>query len=224
MLTIGDVVKDLKEDYPEVSISKIRFLENQGLINPSRTSTGYRKFSTRDLERLKVILKLQRDSFLPLNVIKERLEKGQAMAGIESSEPDFESMSGDGPEGATMQEVVSITGFDAEQIRELEEFGILQGESADGHTVYNTKSVTILKAAKILSDYGIEPRHIRMYHTFVVKETGLFEQILSPQLRSANAETRKKGMKVAEELFKASMAIKRTLLEQSISEMMGGGE
>lgn len=221
MFTIGDVVDLLKKDYDDISISKVRFLENQGLLRPVRTKTGYRKFSKRDIDRLKLIIKLQKESFLPLKVIKERLEKG---GGLASAQGDFQVSLIEDEEPATLNETISMTGFDGDQIKELEEFGVIKTKNVDGSAVVTGKTVKFLRAAKVLADYGIEPRHLRMYQTFVDKEAGLFEQILAPGLRAQNPDGKKRTSKAVDDLFRASMIIKQTLLEEALKDIIGERE
>lgn len=219
MFTIGEVVSALKEDFEDISISKVRFFENQGLIKPVRTNTGYRKFSKKDVDRLKFILRLQKESFLPLKVIKERLEKGSGLSKPDGYEGDFQIAAFD-DEPATLNEVVSLTGFDSDQIKELEDYGIAKTEKNDGVPVFSAKTLKLLRAAKVLADYGIEPRHLRMYQTFIDKEAGIFEQILMPGIKSQSPDGKKRTTKTMEDLFVASLIIKQTLLEQALKEII----
>lgn len=224
MHTIGEVVRLLKEDFEDVSISKIRFLENQGLIRPVRTETGYRKFSGRDVDKLRAILRLQKDSFLPLRVIKDKIEKGNLL--IDDRGSSGRSVKGKkGDSGIkSLQDLMTVTGLDKEQIAEIEATGILRGVVESGKILDGRQAFEIMRGVRVLQDYGIGPAHLRAYVLSLDKEMTFFNQILLPLVRSSSSENRKKGLKAAEELTDASMRIKGALMEVAMSKMIGGTE
>ncbi|MDQ3645888.1 MAG: MerR family transcriptional regulator [Actinomycetota bacterium] len=192
-LSIGEVLEEVRVDFPDVSISKIRFLEAEGLIAPERTGSGYRKFFPQDVARLRYILSLQRDQFLPLKVIRDRL----AEAGPNGSYPEVAagtapasangSSSSPGPRpepeglasGAQLSrdELKGASGLDEPQLAGLEEYGILARRDTD---VYDENDLVAARAAAGLLGFGIEARHLRMFRQFADRETGFYEQIVAP--------------------------------------------
>src|SRR5947207_9883471 len=161
MLTIGTVCGMLKDDFPDISISKIRYLEDQGLLAPRRTQGGYRLFSEEDVERLETILRLQRDEFLPLRVIRQELaspatrdRKRRRAAGLNADESDLD-----------LDELCERAGIDTRLARELEEFGLLTSRSAAGEKRYSELDADIALACGRLAHYGIAPRHLRAFRT-----------------------------------------------------------
>jgi DNA-binding transcriptional MerR regulator len=195
-LTIGAVCTALKEDFPDISISKIRYLEDQKLLAPRRTRGGYRLYSADDVERLRTILKLQRDEFLPLRVIREELERPQR---------DLETPGGRRRRGVaapppgrplSLEELCAQSGAAPELVRELEDFSLLSPR--DGR--YRAEDAPIVAVASAFSGYGVGPRHLRSFHSAIQREAGLLEQLLSPSLRARNPERRAAGLEEAETL------------------------
>ena len=193
-MTIGAVLAALVPDFPEVTISKIRFLEAEGLITPERTSSGYRTFSPDDLERLRYILTAQRDHFWPLRVIAEALDKldrGLEPAGGDASpsrpqvplpatDPNLPGASDLRRRGAlrmTTAELREAAGLDKPTFEALSTFGLLRPDSS-GH--YGEPSLAVARAAGALAAYGIEARHLRAFRTAADREIGLVQQVLSP--------------------------------------------
>lgn len=192
-LTIGAVLTDLKHDFPDVSISKIRFLEAEGLITPSRTSSGYRTFSAGDVERLRYILAAQRDRFWPLKVIRDALDaldRGLSAPGdapgdrprppAPAADPDVPSAaaltSGDALR-LTGEELASAAALDEETFEALQTFGLLR-PNGTGH--FDDAALAVAHAAGALAAYGIEPRHLRPFRTAAEREIGLVQQVVSP--------------------------------------------
>src|SRR5205823_1116118 len=178
LLTIGTVTRRLQAEFPDVSISKIRYLEDQGLLAPRRTQGGYRLFSEDDLERLETILRLQRDEFLPLRVIRQELaspavrdRKRRRAVDAEEYELDFD-------------ELCERAGIDARLARDLEEFGLLTPRTEGGQKRYSELEVDIAAACGQLAHYGIAPRHLCSFRTAADREAGLVEQVVGPALRS----------------------------------------
>jgi DNA-binding transcriptional MerR regulator len=194
MLTIGTVCSMLKDEFPDISISKIRYLEDQGLLAPRRTQGGYRLFSEEDVERLETILRLQRDEFLPLRVIRQELaspaareRKRRRVLDAEDGELDLDAL-------------CERAGIDARLARELEEFGLLTSRTESGQKRYSELEANIAQACGRLAHYGIAPRHLRAFRTAADREAGLIEQVVGPALRSRNAERRRAGTEDLEAL------------------------
>jgi len=188
-LTIGRVVERLKERYPDLSISKIRYLEDEGLLSPERTSGGYRKFSPRDVQRIDVIMRLQTEHFLPLAVIKRKLsdlDMGRVPAELEGAGGvDSFGVPTSETEQLSLEEVAAATGLSPDTIGELETYGLVRPtKTAQGKT-YDSLDVEVLKTCNRLSHFGIEPRHLRMYGTFAQRESAFFSQIVLPAMHQA---------------------------------------
>jgi DNA-binding transcriptional MerR regulator len=185
-LTIGAVCRALAEEFPDVSISKIRFLEDQNLLAPRRTPGGYRLYGPDEIERLKAILRMQRDEFLPLRVIRQELASGAGREPRRRRTPDTvedrRRLSGD--------DVVRETGADKAMLRELEEFGLVT-KGADG--MFGELETEIVRICLQMAGYGLGPRHLRQFHTGVLRGAGLIEGVVAPSMRSRNPERREAG-------------------------------
>ncbi len=226
-LTIGAVVKQLEREFPEISISKVRYLEDQKLLAPRRTQGGYRLYSSGDVDRLRTILRLQRDEFLPLRVIRQELASGRT-APEQVPSPG----TGRGPDpralrrtrvgvsgGGAMyrlQEVLDETGADQKLVRELEEYGVVKGKRQDGETFFDDTEKEIVRAAYELSRYGVGGRNLRVFRTSADRESSLLEQILAPALRSRNPERRKEAVEALENLASIASHLKYLLLVRDL--------
>ena len=188
LLTIGTVCNRLKDEFPDVSISKIRYLEDQGLLNPRRTQGGYRLFSEDDVERLETILRLQRDEFLPLRVIREELEAGAGKRRRRRSMVDA------GEEELDLEELCERAGIKADRARELEEFGLLESRLEDGQRLYAETEADIAAACEALARFGIDARNLRAFRTAADRESGLLEAVIVPALRSRNEDRRQAAL------------------------------
>jgi DNA-binding transcriptional MerR regulator len=193
-LTIGTVCGMLKDEFPDISISKIRYLEDQGLLAPRRTQGGYRLFNEEDLERLETILRLQRDEFLPLRVIRQELASPAARDRKRRRTLDTDEATLD------LDELCERAGIDVRLARELEDFGLLTPRTEGGQKRYSELEADIALACGRLARYGIAPRHLRSYRTAADREAGLIEQVVGPALRSRNPERRRSGTEDLEEL------------------------
>jgi DNA-binding transcriptional MerR regulator len=189
LLTIGSVCNRVRDEFPDVSISKIRYLEDQGLLRPRRTQGGYRLFSEDDVERLETILRLQRDEFLPLRVIREELAAGAAKARRRRR-----SVADVGEEELDLDELCERAGITGDRARELEEFGLLDPRTEDGQRLYSENDVDVAVACEALGRFGIGARNLRAFRTAADRETGLLEAVLGPALRSRNAERRRTAL------------------------------
>jgi DNA-binding transcriptional MerR regulator len=226
-LTIGAVCKILQSEFDEVSISKIRYLEDQKLLSPRRTSGGYRLYSQSDVERLRTILRLQRDEFLPLRVIRQELAAGNdlilgdgerkpATGGVRRAILVDTSRA-----YLTLEEVVEETGAREELVAELENFGIVQPEKRDGKTVYDETDREIVRAANELSRVGVGARNLRVFRSSADREAQLLEALLGPSLRSRNPERRKEALQSLESLAATVSHLKHLLLVRDLRRLAG---
>lgn len=216
-LTIGAVVEFLKDDFPDISISKIRYLEDEKLISPKRTAGGYRKYSKADIERLRTILTLQRDEFLPLKVIRQELSRKGVVAVRPAGTRRFKKISLKvEAEGAaksyTLEEALETSGADEKLVRELEEYGLVSGRSTGGTMRYDQTDVEVMAAASDLAQYGVAARNLKTLKSSVDRESALLLQVLSPTLRSQNPQTRKEGVAALENMATVSSFLKHLLL------------
>jgi DNA-binding transcriptional MerR regulator len=227
--SIGEVLVNVKTEFPDITISKIRFLESEGLITPERTPSGYRKFYPEDVERLRSILRLQRDEYLPLKVIKERLLKAengdddgqptleQAVGG---AEPDGTEDLAEAPTGLQMsvEEMAAATGVERERIKELEGFGIVCSHGPEGGRYYDGDDYVTLSIVKDFLRFGIEPRHLTMYKHFADRESAFFEALVAPTLRQKNPDARRAAAQTLGDLTSTSRKFKQALLRNALRE------
>ena len=211
LLRIGEVVRRLTAEFPDISISKIRYLEDQGLLSLKRTQGGYRLFSEDDVERLETILRLQRDEFLPLRVIREELASG---AGRERRRR--RAALGEEEEGFELDELCERVGIEAARARELEDFGLLEPRAERGQRRYSETDVDIAVACDTLSRYGIAPRHLRAFRTAADRESGLLEALVAPALRSRNADRRRAGMEDLQRLAETAQELSQLLFARNV--------
>ncbi len=227
-LTIGAVCKILQNEFDDVSISKIRYLEDQKLFNPRRTSGGYRLYSQADVERLRTILRLQRDEFLPLRVIRQELAGGGNLdlGGNSDKRPAAGAVRRAILVDTTraflsLEEVVEETGAREELIAELENYGIVQPEKRDGKTVYDETDREIVRAANELSRVGVGARNLRVFRSSADREANLLEALLGPSLRSRNPERRKEALESLESLAATVSHLKHLLLVRDLRRLAG---
>jgi DNA-binding transcriptional MerR regulator len=228
-LTIGAVCKILQGEFDDVSISKIRYLEDQKLLTPRRTSGGYRLYSQSDVERLRTILRLQRDEFLPLRVIRQELAAGGDIVGAGGGSE--KRASGGAIRRAilvntsraylTLEEVVEETGAREELIAELENFGIVQPEKREGKTVYDETDREIIRSANELSRVGVAARNLRVFRSSADREANLLEALLGPALRSRNPDRRKEALESLESLAATVSHLKHLLLVRDLRRLAG---
>jgi DNA-binding transcriptional MerR regulator len=206
--TIGSVCDGLREEFPDISVSKIRYLEDQGLITPSRTRGGYRLFSAEDVERLTTILRLQRDEFLPLRVIREALD------GPVSAERTRRRSVGltDKEREIDLGELCERASVTREFVRELEEYGVVQSRIESGEHVYRETEADIAAACARLARFGIDARHLRTFLTATGRQATLVEQLVAPGLRSRNPERRKGALEDLESLARVAQELSHLLL------------
>ncbi len=232
--TIGEVLNVLKPEFPDVSISKLRFLESQGLVHPDRTASGYRKFTSDDIDKLRFVLREQRDRFLPLRVIKTRLEaweRGEldpdpepqdgvlASPVVDGEASDFELA----PAGVRLgaDELAAASGLPADQVRDLEKFGLIehyQDADATGENIYDECALVVAKIARGFMRYGIEARHLRMFAQSASREAALFEQVVSPMLAQKTPQSRRQAIESLTGLAALARKLHQALLAQNLSD------
>jgi len=229
-LSIGEVLVGLKPEFPDVTISKIRFLESEGLIGPGRTASGYRKFFEEDVERLREVLRLQRDEYLPLRVIKDRLERDEPAGGegggaeraAPKEEPDEDLTLPATELQMTSQELATATGLEIEMIESLESFGLIRSRSVDGTKYHGGDDLVVARIIKEFFKYGVEPRHLTMYKHFADREASFFEAIVLPVLRQRNPDARREATASLSELARISRQLKQALLRAHLRDSLGG--
>jgi len=219
LLTIGAVCTRLQAEFPDISISKIRYLEDQGLLAPRRTQSGYRLFSEDDVERLETILRLQRDEFLPLRVIRQELaspsgagKERRRRRAVGLAEPDDELDLGE------LCERAAIT---RELARELEEYGLLQPRREGGEKLYPAGDVDVAVACAKLARFGISARHLRTFRTAADREAGLLEQLVAPSLRSRSQERRDAAVQQLQTLAEVAQELSQLLFWRDLRQVAG---
>jgi DNA-binding transcriptional MerR regulator len=227
-MTIGAVVKALIQEFPDISISKIRYLEDQKLLTPRRTPGGYRLYSASDVQRLRTILRLQRDEFLPLRVIRQELAGGrnadEPPPGDGGSErPRRRAAVSVTHSGATysLEEVLDETRADARLVAELEDYGVIRGEQRGGVKYYDETEREIVRAVCELARYGVGGRNLRAFRTSADREAALLQQILAPALRSRNQQRRKEAVEALENLAAVTTHLKHLLLIRDLRKIAG---
>jgi DNA-binding transcriptional MerR regulator len=216
-VTIGAVCKALHQEFPEISISKIRYLEDQKLLAPRRTQGGYRLYTQSDIQRLRTILRLQRDEFLPLRVIRQELAGGRSDREVTpggDNHPLRRATVTARDSGAlySLDDVVEETGADPALVRELVEFGVIKGESRAGVFYYDETEREIVRAVSELARYGVGGRNLRVFRTSADREAQLLQSILAPALRSRNPDRRKEAVEALENLASVTTHLKHLLL------------
>jgi len=214
LLTIGTVCNRLQDEFPDVSISKIRYLEDQGLLNPRRTQGGYRLFSEDDVDTLEAILRMQRDEFLPLRVIREELAAG---AGKERRRR--RAALGEAEEGLDLETLCARAGIETGRARELEDFGLLEPRVEDGEKLFAEGDADIAVTCASLARYGVEARHLRAFRSAANREASLLEALVAPALRSRNPERRKGGIDDLEELAELSQELSQLLFRRELRQL-----
>jgi DNA-binding transcriptional MerR regulator len=232
-MTIGAVCKALEQEFPDISISKIRYLEDQKLVAPRRTPGGYRLYSGGDVQRLRTILRLQRDEFLPLRVIRQELASGRAGNEV--------APSSDGPAAGTgaarrkrnpsvtapssgalysLDDVIEETRAEPRLVAELEEYGVIKGEIRAGTKYFDETEREIVRAVTELARYGVGGRNLRAFRTSADREAALLQQILAPALRSRNAKRRKEAIEALENLAAVTTHLKHLLLIRDLRKIV----
>jgi DNA-binding transcriptional MerR regulator len=236
-MSIGEVLGQLRGEFPDVTISKIRFLEAEGLVEPARTASGYRKFSRDDVGRLRYVLAAQRDNYLPLRVIKSHLDaidRGLQPALSGQGGPQVPASAADEADGLpraddflpepselrlSRDELVQAAGIESEQLSQIESFGLISPRPG-GH--YDGDALVIAKTVAQMSRFGLEPRHLRSFRTTAERELGLVEQVVAPLVRQRSPEARGRADEVARELASLSVRLHATLVRAGLRPQLGG--
>lgn len=232
-MNIGQALQILREEFPGVTIPKIRFLEDKGLIKPERTPAGYRKFSHADVERLHYILRMQRDHYLPLKVIGEHLDaidRGLEPPPIEPVVPTVPkvALAADGMPSAdsfrrtdhvllSRKELVKIAEITDELLDELEQYGLVAARP--GTRYYDTDALVIATAARDLGEYGVEPRHLRSFKASADREVGLVEQLVTPHRRAKDTAARARADETAAEFAAVALRLHATLVKAGLGRL-----
>jgi len=235
-MSIGEVLGQLRGEFPDVTISKIRFLESEGLIEPQRTASGYRKFSRDDVGRLRYVLAAQRDNYLPLRVIKAHLEaidRGLQPPALGQDGPQVPRalVDADGLPGAddfvpdstdlrlSRQELIDAAGIEPDVLSQIEGYGLVT-QRPGGY--YDGDALIIVKTVGQMSRFGLEARHLRSFRTTAEREIGLVEQVISPLVRQRNPEARGRADEVARELASLSVRLHATLVRSGLRPQLDG--
>jgi DNA-binding transcriptional MerR regulator len=194
---IGEVIAQLRAEFPDISVSKIRFLEAEGLIQPARSPSGYRKFGPADVDRLRYILTAQRDRYLPLRVIKDQLDADQAEAGP-----------------LTRSELLDAAGIDERSLAELEEFGLVLRSGRQ----YPPEAVAAVRAIMALGRYGVQARHLRVVRASADREIALIEQVVAPILRQRSPGARDRAAESARDIASLVRTVHAALIEMTLAD------
>lgn len=240
-LSIGAVLSQLRSEFPDVTISKIRFLESEGLIQPARTASGYRRFTPADVARLRFVLAAQRDHYLPLKVIKEQLdaadrgETDQHSPGSVTPPPrGLMSVPANGLPGSgvptaeefaeeplrrlTKEDLLEQAGIDAATLSQLEQYGLVRPGAAG---FYDTDSATVAQMVRSMAEFGIEPRHLRAFRASADREVGLLEQIVAPMYRQHGEDARGRADEAMRELAALSVGLHTLLVKAGLRQISG---
>jgi DNA-binding transcriptional MerR regulator len=229
-LNIGEVLDRLRPDFPGITIPKIRFLEDKGLVKPERTPSGYRKFSTEDIERLRYVLRMQRDHYLPLRVIGEHLDaidRGLAPPPIEPVVPTVPTvaLAADGLPSAesfgrrdrvrlSRKELLKIAEISEDLLAQLEQYGLVTPRTGTGH--FDTDALVIATTARELAEFGFEPRHLRAFKTSADREVGLVAQVVAPHKRGRDTAAQARAEETVNEIAALSVRLHATLVKAGL--------
>jgi DNA-binding transcriptional MerR regulator len=246
-MSIGEVLGALRPEFPDVTISKLRFLESEGLVEPARTPSGYRKFSHDDVDRLRYVLAAQRDHYLPLRVIKEHLDamdRGlelpdqpagrprvpravlSAQDGAEDAVDPGAFAPSAGAEHARLRlsraELAEAAGIDVALVEQLETYGLVTPRTGSGGTAYfDGDALAVSQIVAAMSAFGLEPRHLRGFRTAAERESSLVEQVVAPLLRQRSPEARARAEEVAREMAALSVRLHTALVRAAMRSLVG---
>jgi DNA-binding transcriptional MerR regulator len=222
-VNIGDVITGLASEFPDVTVSKIRYLESSGLLEPGRSPAGYRLFSVDDVARLTWILRQQRDHFLPLKVIRSMLLDGVDVTTAEPQESSdvrpFRERGRSGEIGSVsvrLEELAAMGGLDVQVVRDLEKHGLIVGIEAGRTVVYDGDALLVVRVAARFVQHGFDVRHLRMYLVAAQREAGILEQVLLPLRRKGVGRAGGEARRLLDELAAAGAALHELLLRRSL--------
>ncbi|CCH33720.1 MerR family transcriptional regulator [Actinosynnema sp. NPDC047251] len=222
--SIGAVLAQLRSEFPDVTISKIRFLESEGLVRPARTASGYRQFTTADVERLRYVLAAQRDRYLPLKVIKEHLDaadagtSGRVLRAVDGT-PAAEQLAGGSPHRMTREDLLARSGLDGALLAELEQQGLVRPGPAG---FYDQEAAQVATTVRAMTEFGLEPRHLQAFRAAADREVGLVEQIVAPLYRHRDPRARGRADEVVRELAALSVTLHTLLVKSGLRDVAGG--
>jgi DNA-binding transcriptional MerR regulator len=233
-VTIGAVCQTLRQEFPDISISKIRYLEDQRLVTPERTAGGYRLYSQADIDRLRAILRMQRDEFLPLRIIRQALAAGRGTTRDATPEPRSTDAPSDGGSAPAShretnvsvlargtfhrkEDVLAEARADERLLKDLTDYGLIAGSTGkDGAPLFDDAEREIVIAAAALARYGIGARHLRTFRSSADREAGLLQQLLGPALQSRNPERKKEAVDVLDDLAVTVSRLSHLLLVRDL--------
>lgn len=226
-LSIGAVVDGLDKDFPDLSISKVRYLEDEGLLNPKRSKGGYRRYTEEDAETLRLILTMQKEQYLPLKVIREkvrevargRLNASELVSGRTDKTEVVHDLT-DKSKTMTADEASEAAGLSAKEIGELVAFGLIETVGGPKGKLFDAGNVRVMHLVKNLARHGVEPRHLRMYENFAQREGSFLTQIVAPILLQRSDEARTRAVETMEDLASLSKELRETLLTNKLRDAL----
>lgn len=226
-MSIGKVVEILQKESPKISISKVRYLEDEKLIDPKRTKGGYRRFTQDDVERLRIILRLQKDRYLPLRVIRDELKKvstgrtkGDGLLGeAKAATATVDVLAEDGKK-MSLDQAQEASGLTGREIQELEAYGLITPETGEKGPIYSQRNVQIMHLVKTLAKHGIQARHLKMYESFAERESTLLGQIVAPYLKQKSDDAKEKAIQTLGDLTDLSSELRQALLDKNLKDSL----
>jgi DNA-binding transcriptional MerR regulator len=212
--SIGEVLAQLRPEFPDISTSKIRFLEAEGLIEPARSRSGYRRFSASDIERLRYILTAQRDSYLPLRVIRERLASWADAEQKTAAGPGVPAADSQPPDGMSRRQLLEAAGIGEDDLTELEDYGLIRRVGRQ----YGDDALAVARAVAALRQYGVQARHLRAVKAAADREANLVEQVVAPQLRQRGPGARDAAARTARQIADLTLRLHATLIGSALAE------
>lgn len=221
--TIGRLVRDLQTEFPDLSITKVRYLEQRGLVTPARSAGRYRRYTSADLRTLRTVLALQRDEYLPLDVIRQRMDKaalnagrplltageqGHASAPLRREEPLY-----------SLQEMCAAAGVDEEFVARLEESRLVE-RSAEPGPAFTGSDLETVHICRLLARFQLEPRNLRLVSSSAEREAGLVEQVATTSLRSTHPDKKEYGMQIVEDLGSLFSRLNHLLLYRELRRLL----
>ncbi|MGH3621778.1 MAG: transcriptional regulator FtsR [Sciscionella sp.] len=230
-LSIGAVLAQLRPEFPDVTISKIRFLEAEGLVSPARTASGYRQFEPVDVQRLRFVLAAQRDHYLPLKVIREQLDaaaEGRPAPGVGPRPPrglvavdglpTAEDFAAAKSSRLTREQLCAEAEVDEPKLVELEQYGLVRAGAAG---FFDEDAVLIARTVRMMTEFGIEPRHLRAFRASADREVGLLEQIVTPAYRQRSPGASARADEIVRELAALSVRLHTLLVKTGLRNVTG---
>jgi DNA-binding transcriptional MerR regulator len=222
-LSIGAVVDSLTPEFPDLSISKVRYLEDEGLLDPKRSKGGYRRFTEDDVITLRLILSMQKEQYLPLKVIREkirevskgRLSAGDLMSGKDDKTEVTHELT-DKTKKMTSDEASEATGLSSRDIQELVTYGLIESAPGEKGTAFDAGNVRVMHLVRALGKHGVEPRHLRMYENFAERESSFLTQIVAPIMLQKGDDARMRAVETLEDLASLSKELRETLLTNKL--------